>query len=145
MDTVSAVKYSVKAKKAGHLGVLDTQSTGLIIIALNQATELSAAFKGLPKTYTGVIRLGTATSTYDATGKLADRLPWKHITGECAPAGHQLPSNALCQHAAHSTSDTPQLPLHAIVAAAEAHSLSIVRGVLSRRTCQQPACTKHQI
>jgi hypothetical protein len=123
MDAVSAVKYSVKAKKAGHLGVLDPQSTGLIIIALNQATELSAAFKGLPKTYTGVIRLGTATSTYDATGKLADRLPWKHITGERAPAGNRLPAH--CQHAASCprlTCNTSFHMLHVNTAAAEACS-----------------------
>ena len=81
MDATLAVKFSVKARKAGHLGTLDPMATGLLIVALNRATELSGAFKGLEKRYTGVIRLGSATTTYDAAGKVTDSLPWRDITG----------------------------------------------------------------
>jgi hypothetical protein len=62
-------------------GSLDASATGLVVIMTGMATKLMDAFGALDREYSGVIRLGMATSTGDYTGKAAETMPWKHITG----------------------------------------------------------------
>lgn len=60
--------------------MLDTAATGLLLVLLGDATRLTAAFAELDKCYTGVIRLGAATNTYDASGVVTEMMPWDQIT-----------------------------------------------------------------
>lgn len=82
LDAVRAVKGAVKAAKAGHAGALDEMATGLIIVCLGAATRLAPRFAHLTRTYSGVVRLGATTTTYDATGSVVEEMPWGHITDE---------------------------------------------------------------
>lgn len=68
-DVVNAVRKMFNIKKAGHGGTLDPAATGLLVLLLGRATKLSDAVMGGDKTYEGVMRLGTSTTTQDAEGE----------------------------------------------------------------------------
>ncbi len=67
-DAVARVRRIFHTRKAGHFGTLDPNATGLLLIALGQATRFFDFYVKQDKLYTGLIRFGVATSTYDAEG-----------------------------------------------------------------------------
>lgn len=68
-DIVKEIRKALSIKKVGHFGTLDPMATGLLLTATGKSTRLFPYFSKLDKTYTGKIRLGFATNTYDATGE----------------------------------------------------------------------------
>ncbi len=63
-------------KKIGHAGTLDPMATGVLLILLGSATKLSGyLLEGGEKTYAGVLRLGMATDTWDAEGRVVEEHP----------------------------------------------------------------------
>ncbi|MEX1298331.1 MAG: tRNA pseudouridine(55) synthase TruB [Desulfotignum sp.] len=70
---VAQVKKIFQVKKAGHTGTLDPFATGLLPVALGQATRLSRFFLGGAKRYRARVRLGVETDTYDRTGKIVNQ------------------------------------------------------------------------
>lgn len=70
-------------KKIGHAGTLDPMATGLLICLVGRgATRLQDQFMGLPKTYTGTIRLGVTTDSYDAEGEVTEEHDASQVTDE---------------------------------------------------------------
>ncbi|KAM7268672.1 hypothetical protein ACFE04_010838 [Oxalis oulophora] len=69
----------VNVKKVGHAGTLDPMATGLLIVCVGKATKLADSYQGMIKGYSGVFRLGEATSTWDADSPVIQREPWEHI------------------------------------------------------------------
>ncbi|PWA42592.1 hypothetical protein CTI12_AA543100 [Artemisia annua] len=69
----------VNVKKVGHAGTLDPMATGLLIVCIGKATKVVDRFQGMVKGYSGVLRLGEATSTLDADSPVIQREPWEHI------------------------------------------------------------------
>ena len=67
-DVVSRVRRATGEKSVGHLGTLDPMATGLLPLLLGKWTRLAKFYGSLAKTYTGVIRFGYATDTFDAEG-----------------------------------------------------------------------------
>lgn len=63
---VRAVRRQVGPRKVGHAGTLDPMATGLLVVLVGRATRLSSRIVAWPKRYTGVIRLGQETASYDA-------------------------------------------------------------------------------
>ncbi len=59
-------------EKVGHAGTLDPFATGLLIILFNASTKLMPFILDWEKEYTGTIRLGIRTDTYDITGKIIE-------------------------------------------------------------------------
>ncbi len=57
-----------KGLKVGHSGTLDPLATGLLVLLLGSATKKASLFQGLPKVYSGRIRLGVETDTGDLEG-----------------------------------------------------------------------------
>lgn len=58
-------------KKIGHAGTLDPMATGVLLVLLGNATKLSSyLLEGGTKTYAGTLRLGVATDTWDAEGRV---------------------------------------------------------------------------
>jgi len=55
--------------KVGHLGTLDPFATGLLIVAVNEATKYLPFLPDEDKTYVASLRLGIKTSTGDKTGE----------------------------------------------------------------------------
>ena len=58
-------------KKIGHAGTLDPMATGVLLVLLGNATKLSGyLLEGGVKTYSGTLRLGVTTDTWDAEGSV---------------------------------------------------------------------------
>jgi tRNA pseudouridine55 synthase len=68
-DVVSRVRRIAGEQSVGHLGTLDPMATGVLPLLLGKYTRLAQFFSMADKTYTGTIRFGFATDTYDAEGK----------------------------------------------------------------------------
>jgi H/ACA ribonucleoprotein complex subunit 4 len=56
-DVVQAVKARLGAGKAGHTGTLDSPVTGLLVIALGEATKAMPVLMGLDKEYVGTMHV----------------------------------------------------------------------------------------
>ena len=56
-DAVQLVRKIYCAKKAGHCGTLDSGVTGLLVIALDEATKAMPVLMGLDKEYEGEMRM----------------------------------------------------------------------------------------
>lgn len=70
-------------KKIGHAGTLDPMASGVLIVLLGQATKISSyLLEGGGKIYSGVIRLGLVTDTWDIEGRVMDRQPWQTVAVE---------------------------------------------------------------
>jgi len=72
-DVVDRVRKIVRMRRVGHTGTLDPLATGLLIICMGRATRISRFLTGLPKEYSGTIRLGAISSTYDAEGAIEEQ------------------------------------------------------------------------
>lgn len=70
-DVVARVRKLCGESSIGHLGTLDPMATGVLPLLLGRYTRLAQFFKQDEKRYTGVIRFGVATDTYDAEGEPA--------------------------------------------------------------------------
>lgn len=71
-QALQIVKKNFKAKKAGYLGTLDPLATGVLVIALNDATKLLAKMENDTKSYIAQIAFGFQTQTYDFEGKITN-------------------------------------------------------------------------
>jgi tRNA pseudouridine55 synthase len=74
-QVVGRVKRIVGAKKVGHLGTLDPFASGLLLIGVNEGTKIADIFLGAAKSYSGLMVLGVATDSQDATGKILEERP----------------------------------------------------------------------
>jgi tRNA pseudouridine55 synthase len=66
---VSVVKRAFAAKKAGHAGTLDPLATGVLPVALGEATKTVGFVMEGRKTYRFTVRWGTETDTDDSEGR----------------------------------------------------------------------------
>lgn len=69
-DVVDAARRWLGTRRVGHLGTLDPLATGVLPLAIREATKLVPFVGPGEKVYVGTIRLGTATETYDAEGRV---------------------------------------------------------------------------
>src|SRR5882672_6075287 len=69
-DVVDVIRRHFGIKKVGHCGTLDPNATGLLIILLGRATKLSERLMSNDKVYSGWIKLGETTNSYDGEGDL---------------------------------------------------------------------------
>ncbi len=67
---VNKVRWAFDAKKAGHAGTLDPSATGVLAVALGEATKTVPYVTGALKAYRFTIRLGQATNTDDTEGEV---------------------------------------------------------------------------
>lgn len=87
-DVVNKLRYAIKHRlgikkiKVGHAGTLDPLADGLLIICTGKKTKSITDFMGLPKTYSGIIRLGATTPSYDLETEIDSTYPTAHLTEE---------------------------------------------------------------
>jgi tRNA pseudouridine55 synthase len=67
---VNKVRWAMQAKKAGHAGTLDPDATGVLAVALGEATKTVPYITDALKAYAFTVRLGQATNTDDAEGEV---------------------------------------------------------------------------
>ena len=81
-QAVGRVRRLFDAAKAGHAGTLDPLATGILPIALGEATKTVPFVVEGDKTYRFTVRFGAETDTDDAQGKVLETL---RRTGRRAP------------------------------------------------------------
>lgn len=69
-DAVNILRRALGYRHIGHTGTLDPMATGLLVMLSGAATKLQSSLQGCAKTYTGRIRLGESTDTWDAEGEV---------------------------------------------------------------------------
>jgi tRNA pseudouridine55 synthase len=93
-DIVQEIRKRFNISKVGHLGTLDPMATGVLPVCAGKATRIAQYLPASPKEYTGEIRFGYSTTTYDSEGTPASEevavnltpteleLAMRHLTGE---------------------------------------------------------------
>lgn len=79
---VARVRKHLNAAKAGHAGTLDPLATGVIPIALGDATKTMAFAMDSRKTYEFTVQWGTATDTDDLEGRVVATSPQRPTRAE---------------------------------------------------------------
>jgi tRNA pseudouridine55 synthase len=67
---VNKVKWALSAQKAGHAGTLDPDATGVLAVALGEATKTVPYITDALKCYRFRVAFGAATDTDDASGRV---------------------------------------------------------------------------
>lgn len=80
-DVVNKVRYALKHKlgvkkiKVGHAGTLDPLATGLLIVCTGKFTKLINDLQNLDKTYSGTLKLGAVTPSFDGETEETETFP----------------------------------------------------------------------
>ena len=86
-DVVNAIRARFDISKVGHLGTLDPMATGVLPVCLGKATRIAQFITSSPKEYTGEVRFGFSTSTYDREGTpTSDERPLRNSVEEIKEA-----------------------------------------------------------
>ena len=72
--------FNLKKIKVGHAGTLDPLATGLLIICTGKMTKQINTFQEQIKAYTGTLKLGSTTPSYDIETEIDQRFTTDHIT-----------------------------------------------------------------
>ena len=67
-SVVNKIRWTMQAQKAGHAGTLDPAATGLLAVALGEATKVLPFVTEALKAYEFTVRWGQETTTDDAEG-----------------------------------------------------------------------------
>lgn len=69
-SVVAKVRWALDAKKAGHAGTLDPDATGVLAVALGEATKTVPIVTDALKCYDFTVNWGAETTTDDASGEV---------------------------------------------------------------------------
>ena len=78
-DVVAVVRRLLQEKQIGHLGTLDPLATGVLPLAVGNATRL-VEYASYSKEYRAVCLLGKTTDSCDVTGKVLTEKPIEGLT-----------------------------------------------------------------
>jgi tRNA pseudouridine55 synthase len=81
-DVVNRLRRICGERSIGHLGTLDPMATGVLPLLMGKYTRLAQYFSTAEKSYTGAIRFGFATDTYDAEGEAAGPDRWPELRAD---------------------------------------------------------------
>lgn len=81
-DVVNRLRRITGQKKAGHTGTLDPFATGVLPVALGEATKAIPFLDESIKVYRAVLRFGISTDTQDCTGTVIAERCWQHLVPE---------------------------------------------------------------
>ncbi|GGG67476.1 tRNA pseudouridine synthase B [Salipiger pallidus] len=92
-SVVNKVRWALNAKKAGHAGTLDPDATGVLAVALGEATKTVPYITDALKAYTFTVRLGQRTNTDDAEGEVIASSEIRPSDDEIKEALHRFVGN----------------------------------------------------
>ena len=98
---VGKVRWALDAKKAGHAGTLDPDATGILAVALGEATKTIPFITDAMKAYEFTVTWGASTSTDDASGDVLQ-------TSDDRPSAEEI-TNALGQFTGNIQQIPPQV------------------------------------
>lgn len=81
-QVVGHVRRLLQPRKIGHGGTLDPLATGLLPIALGEATKTVPYVMDAPKSYIFTVQWGAATATDDAEGEVVETAPGRPTAEE---------------------------------------------------------------
>lgn len=87
-DIVLAMRRALCRRSVGHAGTLDPMATGLLVIAVSEATKLLQFLTTSDKEYRATIVLGSETDTLDADGRVVasapipENLSWERVRNQ---------------------------------------------------------------
>jgi tRNA pseudouridine55 synthase len=81
-DVVAIARRVLKQKKVGHTGTLDPFATGVLPLALGEATKAIPFLDESMKQYRAVMCMGISTDTQDGTGKILGRGDCENLSKE---------------------------------------------------------------
>lgn len=87
---VNKVRWAFDARKAGHAGTLDPEATGVLAVALGEATKTVPYITDALKAYEFTVRFGQATRTDDAEGEVIATSDLRPSDDEIKEALHQF-------------------------------------------------------
>src|SRR5882672_8301191 len=73
-DVVQRLRKRLNTRAIGHAGTLDPMATGVLVVAVGEATKLAPYLTAADKAYEATIALGVATDTLDAEGQETKRV-----------------------------------------------------------------------
>ncbi len=85
-SVVNKVKWAFAAQKAGHAGTLDPAATGVLAVALGEATKTVPYITDALKCYRFTVRFGASTTTDDAEGTVIDTRAARPLDSEIEAA-----------------------------------------------------------
>jgi tRNA pseudouridine55 synthase len=65
-------RWFPRKTRIGHTGTLDPLATGVLVVAIGQATKQAEAVQAMPKVYRAAVRLGCTSDTDDADGTVTE-------------------------------------------------------------------------
>jgi tRNA pseudouridine55 synthase len=74
-DVVARIRRALGTREVGHAGTLDPMATGVLVVAVGEATKLVPWLTAHEKAYEATIALGVETDTLDAEGHETRRVP----------------------------------------------------------------------
>jgi len=74
-DVVARIRRALATREVGHAGTLDPMATGILVVAVGEATKLVPWLTAHEKAYEATIALGVETDTLDAEGRETRRAP----------------------------------------------------------------------
>ena len=92
---VNKVKWAFGAQKAGHAGTLDPAATGVLAVALGEATKTVPFITDALKCYRFRVALGAATTTDDAEGEAVETRDARPTDAEISAALPQFRGDIL--------------------------------------------------
>ncbi len=85
-DIVNKIKWRIrkhfklKKFKVGHAGTLDPKATGLLIVCVGKATKKIQEIQDASKVYTGTIKLGVQTPSFDTETEEINPREYSHLS-----------------------------------------------------------------
>ncbi len=67
-DVVARLRRALRTREVGHAGTLDPMATGVLVVAVGEATKLVPWLTAHDKEYLADVRFGVETDTLDADG-----------------------------------------------------------------------------
>ncbi|MBT8267756.1 MAG: tRNA pseudouridine(55) synthase, partial [Bacteroidia bacterium] len=74
--------FKIKKLKVGHAGTLDPLATGLLILCTGKMTKKIELYQGMPKAYSGSMKLGSTTPSFDLETDIDKTFSTEHINEE---------------------------------------------------------------
>ncbi|OIN98550.1 MAG: tRNA pseudouridine(55) synthase TruB [Desulfovibrionaceae bacterium CG1_02_65_16] len=79
---LNSIKHGLGQGKIGHAGTLDPLAEGVLLVLLGQATKIAGYLTSGAKVYSGKMRLGITTDTFDLEGAVVEEKPIGNISQE---------------------------------------------------------------
>jgi tRNA pseudouridine55 synthase len=79
---VAMVRRLIRERRVGHAGTLDITASGVLPVCFGKGTRVIEFLMDAHKVYRAWVKLGIATDTYDATGKIVQQEDASNISQE---------------------------------------------------------------